>query len=328
VFDEFDVADSYIYDNDFVSFVQKREKGLKSFYNHSLRRGKDVLSTMKGLLAQEGVSDLFIYLSMVESGFVSHALSSKKAKGLWQFMPATARHYKLTVSKTYDERLDTISSTSAAIKYLNKLHRQFGKWYLAAMAYNCGEGCVDRAIKKAGSDDISVLTDPRLRYLPHETRQYIQKILLVAMIGESSGVYTVGGNSSDEIMQVEVAGGTILSNIAKLIKVKKSKLLSMNKVFKKGIVPTKKAKYNISIPLEKMYSFYLRYDENVMNDKLRSHLLSHYVLMGETLESIAKKYKAKKDEIMTANNLDTDSLNLDQFLVIPVSKKEFDKVQK
>jgi membrane-bound lytic murein transglycosylase D len=329
VFDEFDVLDSYIYDDDFVSFVAKRQKDLKSFYRHSLRRGKDVLPTMKGLLAQDGVSDLFIYLSMVESGFVSHALSSKKAMGLWQFMPATARQYKLAVSKEYDERLDTVSSTSAAINYLNKLHRQFGKWYLAAMAYNCGEGCVERAIKKAGTDDLSVLTDGQLRYLPRETRDYIKKILLVAMIGESSSVYSVDDSSqSDELMQVEVAGGTVLSDIAKLIKVKKKKLLNMNKVFKRGIVPTKKARYMINIPLEKMYAFYLRYDPRITNEKVCSNLVSHYVAIGETLESIAKKYKTSKENIIVNNNLDSDFLSLEQFLVIPVSKIIFDKVQK
>jgi membrane-bound lytic murein transglycosylase D len=142
VFNEFDVDESYLYNEDFISFVSKHEKNLKSFYKHSLRRGREILPTMQGLLVDDGVSDLFIYLSMVESGFSTDAVSPKKAVGLWQFMSATAKQYNLTVYNNYDERCDTVSATSAAINYLNKLHKQFGKWYLAAMAYNCGEGCV------------------------------------------------------------------------------------------------------------------------------------------------------------------------------------------
>lgn len=178
VFNEFDVDTSYIYDEDFVSFVKKNESGLKRFYKRSLIRGEEILPMLQGLLIEDGVSDLFIYLSMIESGFSTDVVSPKKAVGLWQFMPKTARQYNLTVCSTYDERCDTVSATSAAIRYLNKLHKQFGKWYLAAMAYNCGEGCVSRAIKKAGTDDLTILTDDYLKYLPKETRDYIKKSYL------------------------------------------------------------------------------------------------------------------------------------------------------
>ena len=150
VFAEFGVDESYIYDRDFEQFVLQNEKKIKAFYKRSLSRGKDLLPMMKGYLMDDGLSDLFIYLSMIESGFSPAIVSPKKAVGLWQFMPATAKHYNLSVYNTFDERYDPISSTNAAINYLNKLHRQFGKWYLAAIAYNCGEGRLEKAIKKSG----------------------------------------------------------------------------------------------------------------------------------------------------------------------------------
>ncbi|HSR73541.1 MAG TPA: hypothetical protein VLL31_01745, partial [Sulfurovum sp.] len=71
VFNEFDVDESYLYNEEFISFVSAHEKKLKTFYRHSLNRGKEVLPTMQELLVTDGVSDLFIYLSMVESGFSS-----------------------------------------------------------------------------------------------------------------------------------------------------------------------------------------------------------------------------------------------------------------
>ncbi len=329
VFHEFDVDESYLYDTDFISFVSKYEEKLKRFYRHSLQRGKVVLPTMQGLLANEGVSDLFIYLSMVESGFSSNAVSPKKAVGLWQFMPATARHYDLTVCNSYDERCDTVSSTSAAIHYLNKLHKQFGKWYLAAMAYNCGEGCVQRAIAKAGSDDLGILTDNELKYLPRETREYIRKILLVAMIGENATLdfaYSKNDSLENGLIEVEIAGGTSLKDLAKILKMKTEKLLKLNGKMKHAMTNGQKNNRKIIIPIEKVFAFYLRYDLPEKKKLPKPHLVSHYVTLGETLESIANKYHTDTEEIKAANHLDDDYLILDQFLVIPVSQKIFENI--
>lgn len=339
VFNEFDVDESYIYDDGFVSFVMKNEKNLKRFYQRSLIRGKEMLPTMQGLLVEDGVSDLFIYLSMVESGFTTDAVSPKKAVGLWQFMAATAKQYDLTVCHTYDERCDTVSATSAAIVYLNKLHKQFGKWYLAAMAYNCGEGCMERAIQRAGTDDLSILTDENLKYLPRETRAYIKKILLVSMIGENVTL-DFGKDKhpglQDDLIRVEVSGGTALKEIALLLKMEEEQLFKLNKSLKNGLVPKENESYEITIPLEKVYAFYLRYefakkkieskkvDEKIV--KWKSHMISHYVVLGETLESIAKLYQSDIKEIMRANHLQNDFLVLDSLLVVPVSQNVFEEM--
>lgn len=331
VFHEFDVDESYLYNEEFISFVSKHEKKLKSFYTHSLLRGKEILPTMQGLLVEDGVSDLFIYLSMVESGFSTDAVSPKKAVGLWQFMPETAKDYNLTVCHSYDERCDTVSATSAAIEYLNKLHKQFGKWYLSAMAYNCGEGCVSRAIKRAGTDELSVLIDGNLKYLPRETRQYMKKILLLAMIGENYTLdfsHDTNDTLEHSLIQVNVLAGTPLKEIARLLNMKEEKLLTLNKSLKDGRVPREKSTYKITIPIEKVYAFYLRYQIPGKKKVFKSHMISHHVALGETVESIAKLYEVDADEIITANHLKNDFLVLDSLLVIPVNKKTFDKILK
>lgn len=331
VFNEFDVDESYLYNEEFISFVLKNEKSLKSFYKRSLHRGKEILPMMQGLLVDDGVSDLFIYLSMVESGFSTDAVSPKKAVGLWQFMPATAKHYNLTVCNSYDERCDTVSSTSAAINYLNKLYKQFGKWYLAAMAYNCGEGCVSRAIKRARTDELTVLTDDKLKYVPRETRQYIKKILLIAMIGENLTLdFSKDQNSvlKNTLIQVDVVAGTSLKEIASLLKMKEEKLLSLNAGLKDGVLPRDKAMYTITIPIEKMYAFYLRYEKPVPQKQYKSHMVSHNVSLGETLESIARLYEADKEEIKVSNHLADDYLTVDELLVVPVTQTVFHKVSK
>jgi len=328
VFNEFDVDESYLYNEEFISFVSAHEKKIKAFYKDSLNRGKDLLPTMQELLVTDGVSDLFIYLSMVESGFSSEAVSPKKAVGLWQFIPATAKDYNLTVCQNYDERCDPVSATSAAINYLNKLYRQFGKWYLAALAYNCGEGRVERAIKRAGTDDLGILTDEHMKYLPRETRQYIKKILLVAMIGENLTLGFDSGTSdapNDRLMQVDVDAGVSLKEIATLLKMKEEKLLNLNKGMKNGSVPKDRKTYKITIPIEKVYAFYLRYQQPAVKKEDRSHMISHNVVLGETLEGIATYYNADIEEIKRSNHMTGDFLTVDTLLVIPVSRSTFEK---
>jgi len=327
VFNEFDIDESYFYDNAFISFVLKHEKRLKGFYTRSLKRGEEILPMMQGKLMDDGVSDLFIYLSMVESGFSTDIVSSKKAVGLWQFMPATARDYDLVVCQNYDERCNAVSATTAAIRHLNRLHKKFGKWYLAAMAYNCGEGCIDKAIKRAGTDDIRILTDNNLKYLPKETRDYIKKILLIAMIGESSMIGLDDMiQSANNLIEVEIDKKTSLYDIAKLIKMELKELDKLNKNINKNI---NKNFYKIRIPIEKVYAFYLRYDiplgeESIKIDK--SHMLTHAVKMGDTLENIAMLYHADVDEIRVANHLEDVYLTLDALLVVPVTQEIFEKI--
>jgi membrane-bound lytic murein transglycosylase D len=328
VFSEFDIDTSYLYDDAFIAFVNKNEENLKKFYKRSLVRGEEILPMLQGLLIEDGVSDLFIYLSMVESGFSPDIVSPKKAVGLWQFMPRTAKHYNLTVCDAYDERCDVVSSTTAAINYLNKLYRQFGKWYLAAMAYNCGEGCVSKAVKKAGTDDISILTNDRLKYLPKETRDYIRKILLIAMIGESS-IIGIGEtiNEDNGLVEVEVDRGTSIQKIAKLINMDSKSLMKLNGSYKDGVIPKHMDFYKLLIPVEKIYAFYLRYDiPSAKEITLKSHMLTHRVKLGDTLESVSKLYEGDVDEIRVVNHLEYPFLELDTLLVIPVTQKIFEKL--
>jgi len=328
VFSEFDVDTSYIENKEFIAFVNSHEKKLKAFYRRSLKRGKEILPSMQGMLVGNSVSDLFIYLSMVESGFSTKIVSSKKAVGLWQFMPATARQYNLKVCKDTDERCDMVSSTSAAILYLNKLHRDFGKWYLAAMAYNCGEGCLKKAIYKAKSNKIEVLTSNKKRYLPRETRQYIQKILLVAMIGEneSLGFVDVDEAELNPIVRVEVAAGTKLKDIARMLKMEAKTLLQLNANIKSGVVSKYKGR-KITIPIEKLYAFYLRYDIDSKKHKVekKTYMVMHRVKLGDTLEYIAKRYHTNIDSIRFANHLEDEFLVVGTFLAIPVNKQIFKK---
>ena len=119
-------------------------------------------------------------LPFIESAFNPQAMSSARASGIWQFMPATGKDFRLKQNVFRDDRRDVLASTRAALDYLQRLNRQFGDWHLALAAYNWGEGNVQRAINrniKAG-----LPTDYLSLNMPAETRHYVPKLHAVRNI--------------------------------------------------------------------------------------------------------------------------------------------------
>ena len=119
-------------------------------------------------------------LPFIESAFNPEAVSSAKAAGLWQFMPATGKYFDLKQNIFRDERRGVIESTRAALDYLQKLHGMFGDWHLALAAYNWGEGSVGRALAKNKAAGLG-LSYSELR-MPNETRYYVPKLQAVKNI--------------------------------------------------------------------------------------------------------------------------------------------------
>lgn len=127
------------------------------------------------IMKKHGIPDDFKYLAVTESN-LRNATSPAGAKGIWQFMSATAKTYGLTVTKEVDERLNFFKTTEAACKLLKNLKEKFGSWTLAAAAYNCGEGRVkERMSEQKGSSYYDIV-------LPEETMRYVPRILAMKEI--------------------------------------------------------------------------------------------------------------------------------------------------
>ena len=137
------------------------------------RSNKYLYHIVEELEARKMPTELAL-LPFIESAFNPQAVSSARASGMWQFMPATGKSFDLKQNAFRDDRRDVQASTRAALDYLERLHKMFGDWHLALAAYNWGEGNVGKAIarnKRAGLP--TGYTDLNM---PMETRMYVPKL--------------------------------------------------------------------------------------------------------------------------------------------------------
>ncbi len=278
------------------------------------------LPTIKKMLSDSNVPNEFLYLAIAESRLISRAFSNKSAAGIWQFIPSTAKLYGLRVDRYIDERLDMIKSTKVAIKFLSDMYRKFGKWYLAAIAYNCGEGTLGNAIKKAKSDDLKILADPKRKYLPKESRIYIRKILALALLegsdemfnSKQSYIFNTGNNFS--LATVKIGGGESLENIAKDIDmdIKDLKILNAHLVY--GVTPPDNNRYEIYIPYFKLPVFKANYKRR----KIFQGEFEYIVQKGDSLYQIGTKYNCDYESIKKVNGLKNNKLYIGQKLRIPI----------
>jgi len=149
-----DIENSFIEYPQLQKLYKNYDKKRKQYFLNVLENGYDYLPLIKQSIIKSDVPKELVSVAMAESYLTTSAKSHKRAIGLWQFMPKTAKRYGLKIDEYVDERKDPIKSTKAAVDYLSYLHRFFGKWYLAIMAYNAGEARIVEAVVRAKVDKI------------------------------------------------------------------------------------------------------------------------------------------------------------------------------
>ncbi|NOQ29953.1 MAG: transglycosylase SLT domain-containing protein [Helicobacteraceae bacterium] len=327
VLDAFDIDSSFI--NDPV-LMKLRKTKTKKYQNKRFFQTMDeaylFIPMIKNIVAEYDAPQELLFLAMAESNFSTKAYSVKKASGLWQFMPYTGKVYGLKIDAYVDERRDLVKSTRAAMKFLTHLHKRFGKWYLAAIAYNCGGGRLSKAIRRAGTDDLKVLLDPRKKYLPRESRFYIRKIIALSLMATDESLmlnseyeYLLNRANAYSISTVKLPRGEKLSRVAKLIGMPYKDLKKLNNHLKYDFMPPYAKSYDVYIPYIKLSEF----KQNYKPLSLDSVYLVHIVTRGDNLSYLGKKYGVGYKIIKDFNNLKTNNLALKQKLIIPtVNKKQ------
>ena len=172
-----------------LSYVELFQGGLRSFVTEGLSRGSRYLPMIEKIFQEQGVPRDLAFVPLLESAYMSNALSLASAKGMWQFESDTAKEQGLRVNWFVDERSDPEKATLAAAVYLKQLYEMFGHdWYLALAAYNVGMGKVEKAVKQSGTADFWTLS-ASTKYLPKDTREYVPMILAAIIIARNPAQY-------------------------------------------------------------------------------------------------------------------------------------------
>lgn len=195
-------------------------------------------------------------LPVIESSFRPTALSPKKAAGVWQFIPSTGRNYGLRQNRFYDGRRDVLASTRAALDYLEKLNEMFdGDWLLSVAAYNCGEGAVQRAIRKNEAREKP--TDFWALDLPRETRQYVPNLIAVSKIvaePEKHEVKLSYISNRPYLQNVNVGTQINLNLAAKLAGLSTHEFNRLNPGYRLGVTDPN-GPHLLTLPIDKVNNF-------------------------------------------------------------------------
>ncbi|WP_082674416.1 transglycosylase SLT domain-containing protein [Thiohalocapsa sp. ML1] len=168
-----------------VEQMARRMASNPNYLNDLNRRARPYLHMIVDELERAGLPAELALLPEIESRYNPRAVSPKAASGMWQFMPYTGREMGLAQNGAYDGRNDVLAATRGAIRYLKQLHGEMGgDWALALASYNCGPGCVRKAMRAHGSRDFW-----KLSRLPAETENYVPKLLAVLALVEQPTRY-------------------------------------------------------------------------------------------------------------------------------------------
>ncbi|HUS18840.1 MAG TPA: LysM peptidoglycan-binding domain-containing protein [Terriglobales bacterium] len=304
-----------------------------SYLNFFSTRGKETLvrgwkragryqGMIRRVLAEEGLPQDLIYLAQAESGFHPLAISRVGARGMWQFMHYTAPGYGLKRSWWVDDRQDPDKSTRAAARYLKDLYNQFGDWYLAIAAYNSGGGNVQRAVERTGYADFWELY--RRNVLPNETKNYVPIIVAITIIAKNPTQYGLSESLTDvpeDFETVKVDYAVDLRLVAEAIDQPLDLLMELNPSLLRRTTP-KDEEFNLKLPLGTR-ARYIAAMEAIPRDK-RVAWRYHKVAPGESLSTLAKKYRTTAQAISEVNNLEGNELEADAKVIIPVSGRTSD----
>jgi membrane-bound lytic murein transglycosylase D len=254
-------------------------------------------------------------LPMIESAFVPTALSRSAASGIWQFIPSTGSHYGLRQDNWYDGRRDFTAATSAALDYLGKLYLDFGDWQLALAAYNCGEGCIARAIQKNVQQGLP--TDYASLLLPNETRHYVPKLLAIRNLIRDPAQYGIAIDALPNqpyFNQVTVHASMDLHSAARLADMSSDEFMALNAAFPRKLIRSD-TPVNLLVPVDKADTF----QRNLETGNWDSWQ-PYAAQKGEHPEAIAKRFGISVERLLEHNliSLKRGKLARAQTILVPV----------
>ena len=317
----------------FVNYFAIKDRG---YTQEMIKRKNRFFPIFERKLKKYGLPDELKYLSIIESGLNPQAISRARAAGLWQFMPATGRSFKLHQDWYIDERMDPEKSTEAACKYLKQLYNMFGDWEMALAAYNSGPGNVRKAIRRSGYKKKFWEV---YRHLPRETRAYVpQYVAIVYVLNKANEL----GFDMENELQYEIPYDTVvvrqythLATLSNQLNMCEDELTVLNPSLRRKAIPNLKTEsYPIKIP-KYVYDEFNSNRITILDSASKvgkEHLeqlakntagstygrtkIVHRVRSGQVLGTIAERYHVRVSDIRKWNNISGSMIRVGQPLKI------------
>lgn len=297
----------------------------RNFFIRAYQRSAAFRPQIVKFLKEAGLPVELSWLPLVESGFNVTALSRARALGLWQFIPSTGYKYTLQRDKWIDERMDVDKSTNAAIAYLKELHDIFGDWLTCLAGYNCGEGRVIRVISKQHINYLDHFWD-LYRQLPTETARYVPRFLATLHIVKNPAKYGFDLQPLPETLPlphetVKTNKCMRIQDIATALSISKDALCMMNSELRFQMTPDRD--YNFKVPLGSATVLSSQIDKIPEWESPKppprefSRRGTHRVKKGESLASIARRYRVSIGDLIDYNNMEGKRIKVGQRLKIP-----------
>ena len=289
-----------------------------AYFNRTIDRSKPYMFHIANEVKKRNMPSEIALLPFIESAYVTKARSHVGASGLWQFMPATGRHYGLEKTPLYDGRHDVSAATDAALNYLEYLHRLFGDWSLALAAYNWGEGNVGRAINRARAQGLEP-TYENLR-MPNETRNYVPKLLAVRNLVNNPQAFGMNLSDIDNkpyFKAVNIDKPADVAAITRLANISESEFLALNPAYSAPVfIPKNNRK--LLLPVTAAATFEKNY-RNASPDTLLSWDV--YTPFSTTsLSSIAAETGMSVAEIKRLNGMSANSVGAGRSILVAKSR--------
>lgn len=294
------------------------EQGLK-YLSAVMKRSAPYRQYIRNEIEAHNAPEYLLYLPVIESAYLTTAISKSGATGIWQFMKNSIAGYGIRINEWMDERRDPWLTSTAAVRKLKENYNYLGDWYLALAAYNCGLGATRTAIKKGGRADYWYLCEKG--YFKSETVHYVPKFLAISEILSRSGEYGIDWGDEDEtpaFSTISVQRAVDLHVLSRETGIDAAVLKQANPALFYFITPPDTS-YALRIPAEAEEAV-----KAVLNDKNRK-LLEYYIYKiksGDTLYALSKHYGISVDMIQQYNpGLKPSALKIGHTVMIPALRE-------
>jgi membrane-bound lytic murein transglycosylase D len=297
-----------------------RYAGAQGYFDAIGERAAPYFEHILERIEARGLPAELLLVPVIESAFRPFAYSYSSAGGLWQFKPATARHYGVEMNWWYDGRRDVIASTRAALDYFAYLHDFFdGDWLLAIAAYNAGEGTVRRAVTRNRLQGRP--TDFWHLDLPEQTERYVPRLLALRRIVAEPGAHGValpGMDPGRALELVRLPGQVDLARAAQWAGVDIDTLYRYNAGFNRWATAPD-GPHRLAVPTERASTLRAALERH--GEKALVRWRRHRVGEGETLSAIAASFDTTVEALRRANDLSGSLIRAGDHLLVPVAAR-------